>query len=683
MKLRTTHRQSARLTSILAAALALGLLAVLGVVHAPTAAADEIYLRPASGAYPLDGRGFGHGIGLSQYGARGAADQGRTWQQIVGFYYPGTAVADNGNPLIRVRLVGQTSLAVLADAGLRVNLDESTTGSPWQALPSTIQRNSQSLQVAAWDVAWYTGVDAATTGWWLRFRPVGWTSMYNYAMSPSTARVVAFDNATTGTVRKIRGSSHDTYRGELRHVRSAAGSTAAITVVAALPMESYLRGVVPNEMPASWATQALRAQSVAARTYAEFERRSAPSTRVYDTCNTTACQVFQSVETEDTRADAAITATARQILTYSGGPAFTQFSAANGGFTVAGSRPYLVAKADPYDSYTWSATVSAAAIERAYPAIGRLTAMRISQRDGNGTWGGRVRQLVLTGSSTSVTVTGAAFRSALGLRSDWFKPGSALVSAPSFPRDVTSDGYGDVVAVVPSTGALLVYPGNGVGRFRPRITAATSGWAGLRLAFSAGAWDPGATVDLMSVTQDGTLRWHGGRGDGTFGAGIALGSDYGDFTSMFTMGDIDGDGGTDIVGRTTDGNLWLLSGTGQGTVLSRTQIGNGWASFTAVLSPGDWNGDRRADILARDAAGNLYLYAGAGSARFRSAVRIGWGWGSLTSVTSVGDFSGDGKADLIARTSTGALWLYPGNGTGGFGSRVQIGSGWNGLQILP
>ncbi len=138
-------------------------------------------------------------------------------------------------------------------------------------------------------------------------------------------------------------------------------------------MESYLRGVVPLEIPASWSPDAVRAQAVAARTYAAAER-SHPNARHYQICDTTQCQVYGGVGAEHPAATQAIRDTARQGLTYDGRPAFTQFSASSGGWTSAGSTPYLVAQEDPYDGWegnavhTWTRTVNDAALERHYPA---------------------------------------------------------------------------------------------------------------------------------------------------------------------------------------------------------------------------------------------------------------------------------------------------------------------------
>jgi peptidoglycan hydrolase-like amidase len=109
------------------------------------------------------------------------------------------------------------------------------------------------------------------------------------------------------------------------------------------------------------------------------------------------------VSSEDPRGNTAVRATARQILTYQGRPAFTQFSASNGGWTAAGSVPYMPAEADPYDDWagnyvhSWSVTVDAGRLERSYPSLGTLQRIQVTSRDGNGDWDpGETMQIAIT-----------------------------------------------------------------------------------------------------------------------------------------------------------------------------------------------------------------------------------------------------------------------------------------------
>src|SRR5690606_14544129 len=163
---------------------------------------------------------------------------------------------------------------------------------------------------------------------------------------------------------------------------------------------------VRAEMPPSWHPEALKAQAVAARTYASWE--ASTPTAWYDTCDTTQCQVFNGVADdsatgtlltshEDARTTTAVDATAGQILSYGGAPAFTQFSASNGGHSAAGSRPYLRAAADPFDGYApWTVKIDARTIESKYPAIGGFVDLAV-KRDGQGAFGGRTTEVVIRG----------------------------------------------------------------------------------------------------------------------------------------------------------------------------------------------------------------------------------------------------------------------------------------------
>jgi stage II sporulation protein D len=184
-------------------------------------------------------------------------------------------------------------------------------------------------------------------------------------------------------------------------------------------MDSYLRGVVPRESFASWPQQALRAQTIAARSYAAYHRAHRTA-KVYDLDDGESFQVYGGFDDEERTTDEAVAATAGKILTYGGEPAFTEFGSSNGGWTVAGDAPYLQAREDPWDrTEKWQVRFTDDELEAAWPSIGNLTQVAITGRDGNGEWGGRAGSVTLTGSGGSVTVSATAFRVKLGLRSTW------------------------------------------------------------------------------------------------------------------------------------------------------------------------------------------------------------------------------------------------------------------------
>lgn len=378
---------------------------LLPAVPASASGADarrkvETWATPGSTAITLTGHGFGHGHGLSQYGALGAAGQGSTWQQIVVFYYPGTTWGAIGGK-IRVLITADTGrdVQVMAERGLKVS--SLSRQRSWR-LPTTTAKKWR--LIAAGDD---TAVQSTRGSRWKTWKKV-----------PGEAEFSSADGVLTLVVP---GERRD-YRGTLQSASPRQGKRQTVNK---LSMEAYLRGVVPEEVPALWEPDAVSAQSVAARTYAAFERQH-PSAGHYDLCDTTQCQVYGGVDVEHPAATEAIRATAKQGLYYDGRPAFTQFSASNGGFSSAGSMPYLVAQPDPFDGLanptysTWTTTVDDTQVEGHWPAIGDLVGIEVTTRDGNGDWGGRVTDMAFIGTTGTARVDGDTVRSYLGLNSDWF-----------------------------------------------------------------------------------------------------------------------------------------------------------------------------------------------------------------------------------------------------------------------
>jgi stage II sporulation protein D len=397
--------------------------------------------------------------------------------------------------------------------------------------------------------------------------------------------------------------------------------------------------------------------------------------------------MYSGVPAEYATSNAAVAATAGQTLTYGGTPAFTQFGAANGGYTAAGSQPYLPARADPYDgaipnsANSWTASITAAAIQARWPSIGTYSQLRIISRDGHGQWGGRVLTAAIDGSSGSVTVSGTTIRSAFGLRSEWFIPTNARSAPPEdgvfSTGDFTGDGKSDIIGVT-GGGDMNLYPGNGAGGFPVGGTKIGAGW-GFAKVFSPGDFTGDGKADIIGVTAGGDMYLYRGNGAGGFaGVGTRIGGGWG-FGKIFSPGDFTGDGKADILAVTVSGDMYLYRGNGLGGFAGvGTRIGGGWG-FGKIFSPGDFTGDGKADIVAITIGGDMYLYAGNGAGGFAAGTgnRIGAGWG-FAKVFSAGDFTGDGKADIMAITVGGDLYLYPGNGAGGFaaGAGTRIGGGW-------
>jgi stage II sporulation protein D len=400
----------------------LGLAALASAVVAPLAItivgspaqADQRYYVPISKTWTVQGHGFGHGHGMSQYGAQGAALQGLHYTKIINFYYPGTSWSTaKGRVRVLISADYTSDLQVRPRKGLTVR--DLTDGAKW-----TLPTRSGVDRWRLTPVTHGTAVQFHNARGWHK-----WTSPDGRARFKAAGEFAANGQLTLLLPSGSDGSvTAKRYRGVLRSVPPYPKARVRDTVNV-LPMDSYVRGVVPYEMPTSWKPNALRAQAVAARTYAAWLRAQNPK-RYYQICDTTACQVYGGVGAEQDSSNAAVEVTAHKILTYEGHPAFTQFSASSGGWTSAGSVPYLPAKRDPYDNFagngvhSWSANVSTKTLERTHPEIGSLVDLRVKSRDGHGAWGGRVLQIVLDGTDGTAYLTGDDFRWQYGLRSSWF-----------------------------------------------------------------------------------------------------------------------------------------------------------------------------------------------------------------------------------------------------------------------
>ncbi len=215
------------------------------------------------------------------------------------------------------------------------------------------------------------------------------------------------------------------YRGTLRML----ADQGRVRIVNVLDIEAYLRGVVPAEMQASWPAEALKAQAVAARTYTLLHL---DPNRDYDVCATIDCQVYRGREVEHPASDAAIVATAGEVLTYGGVFARTYYHADSGGVIASSAEvwgseiPYLQAFQDvvsggPHAS--WSARLEPRGVTAQLAAIGvrvgtlqRLIVLEASSS-------GRVVRAEVVGSQGRAVLDGVTLRTQLrawGLKSTRF-----------------------------------------------------------------------------------------------------------------------------------------------------------------------------------------------------------------------------------------------------------------------
>ncbi len=216
-------------------------------------------------------------------------------------------------------------------------------------------------------------------------------------------------------------------------------SEGRLLITATMPMDEYIAGVLAGETGNFKSDEALKAMAVAARTYAmHFGSRHALDD--FDVCDTTHCQDLRIAGTTS-RLRRIAESTSGEVLWYEGRPAATYYHADCGGTTEDGRfilgndeapAPYLKQHSDVYcirdGVMKWSSQISKRDLQRALAADGivvpgTLRSISVAQR----TPSGRVEVLRVTGSST-ITVPGLSFRSAVGrhigwerLKSNWYE----------------------------------------------------------------------------------------------------------------------------------------------------------------------------------------------------------------------------------------------------------------------
>lgn len=344
----------------------------------------------APASWVVRGAGYGHGIGMSQYGAYGFAQQGWDYRRILRHYYRGTSLGRAPGRPVRVLLQASDP---------------------------------------------YVRFRGATRGGGLDLDP-----RVTYVVRPSGRRLALLGRGGTrlGTFRAplrvgrggrplkllgpaINGVDGGRYRGRLELHPGALGG---VTAVNALPIDAYVQGVVSGEMPSSWDAQALRVQAVAARTYALATRKVGD---IFDQYPDTRSQVYLGVAGETATGNAAVRRTANEIVTHGGDPAVTFYFSTSGGrtenvensFVGAPPQPWLKSVADPYDDisplHRWRLRFSDARMGALLGAPGRLRRIEVLER-------GRSPRIVrarLVGSNGSRVLTGPDIRARLGLNDTW------------------------------------------------------------------------------------------------------------------------------------------------------------------------------------------------------------------------------------------------------------------------
>jgi stage II sporulation protein D len=377
---------------------------VVALLAAAPAAAD------AAGRWVVKGAGFGHGIGMSQYGAYGSAKSGMNHRQILKQYYSGTTVGSAPNKAIRVLLRPYLPTVSFkgASAACGVGLAEKKTYSARRKGSKVILRNKK-------------GGRLANCGGLL--------------------------SATGGESVMLLGKG--TYRGALEiRPSSVPGKLNAINAV---DIESYLRGVVPEESPSSWPMDALRAQAVAARSFA---LTTGVGGNGFDAYDDTRSQVYGGLGSEDARSDAAISSTAGEVVQYDGNTIEAFFMSTSGGHTEnvenvfgGASYPYLrgvpdpneAAAASPYHRWTRKFSMTSMQAELGDLVKGRLRKIVVARRGVSP----RIIKAKLVGTAGKSKTSGTTLRARLGLPDTWANfrsPGQ--VRAARAKRALARDFFG-------------------------------------------------------------------------------------------------------------------------------------------------------------------------------------------------------------------------------------------------
>ena len=384
----------------------------------------------ASSNFTIRGAGFGHGIGLSQWGAFGYAQHGSGWRDIVLHYFKDTRIANAGDRTVRVLLQsGKTT--VWFEGATRAAGKKLDPGARYRATQKGI--NQVELRSARGKIL--ATVDA----------PLSVSSSSGSFLLEGTA---------------LNGLSGGRYRGVLEVRPGLFGGLAAVD---ALPLDDYIKGVVVGEVPTSWPMAALQAQAVVARSYSLTTDAGGA---VFDQYPDTRSQMYYGMSRETPRTNDAVTSTNNQVVKYGDRVAVTYYFSSSGGrtenienaFVGSSPVPYLKSVDDPYDTasprHRWRFVMSRSQLDRKLGSWvrGKLRSVKVTQRGISP----RIVKARIVGSRGSTTVTGPQLRTRLGLFDTWayfitIKSGQQRETSGDAPPDsgqVTDGGGTQAAAAV-------------------------------------------------------------------------------------------------------------------------------------------------------------------------------------------------------------------------------------------
>src|SRR4051812_28124304 len=376
----------------------------------------------SSSNFTIRGAGFGHGIGLSQYGAYGYAAHGVSSSGIVLHYFMGTHLGNAAGRTIRVLLQSGRGTAWVSAATRAGNHKLDSTKS-YRLIRKGL---AVELRTAA-------GKRIATMD--------------------GVVTVSSFSGSFVLGGRALNGLSGGRYRGTLE-VRP--GTFGGLVAVNALSLDDYIKGVIVGEMPTSWPQPGLEAQAIVARSYALTTDAGGA---VFDQYPDTRSQMYYGMSRETPGTNQAVQSTSGQIVMYGDGVATTYYFSTSGGRTEnienswPGSSPvpYLKSVDDPYDNlsprHRWRFVWSKSKLDARLGSFvkGRLRTVKVTKRGVSP----RIVNAQVVGTRGTLNVTGPQLRSRLGLFDTWayfvtIKTGQGDASTP--PSTQVTDGGGVTVA---------------------------------------------------------------------------------------------------------------------------------------------------------------------------------------------------------------------------------------------
>lgn len=409
--------------------------------------------------FTIKGAGFGHGVGMSQYGALGYAQNGWSAAKILGHYYTGTELGTTDpTKKVRIQLIAQTGSARISGAR---------------------QAGSRKLDPTKTYVA--------------RRR-----ALTEVELLQNGRRVAVFKAPL-----QVAGASGVTKLGNVGSFRGVIefkpGTFNGLTVTNVVALDDYLQGVVPAESPASWPAEALRAQAIAARTYAITTAKSEDFDHYADTRS----QVYKGVGIEQPSTNAAVADTRGQIVTYQGQPVVTYFFSTSGGRTESVEntslgrepRPWLVSVEDEFDNvsprHRWTTRLTMGSASKKLGGLvkGSFKGIRVTKRGVSP----RIVSAEVVGSRGRTVTDGATLRARLGLFDTW-----ASFASISGEEDEPTEGDESGGTTAPPGFSALVRP---IGALKGSVIAGSR--AVTIQARVDGRWtDVGETE-----TRRGQYRW--------------------------------------------------------------------------------------------------------------------------------------------------------------------------------